>query len=76
MQVLLDLCRFRNAHPAFNGTFDLVDLIDAAREIAGVGDRAAAASCAEVRAGWLSEVGVAAASPDRNGQWCVREPLA
>jgi hypothetical protein len=27
MQVLFELCRFRNHHPAFNGTFELLDTI-------------------------------------------------
>jgi hypothetical protein len=32
MQILFELCRFRNAHPAFNGQFKLLDTIDDIRE--------------------------------------------
>ena len=32
MQILFELSRFRNAHPAFNGTFELLDTINDIRE--------------------------------------------
>ena len=32
MQVLFELCRFRNHHPAFNGTFELLDTIPDIKE--------------------------------------------
>jgi hypothetical protein len=32
MQILFELCRFRNAHPAFNGQFKLLDTVDDIRE--------------------------------------------
>jgi hypothetical protein len=32
VQILFELCRFRNAHPAFNGTFSLLDTISDIRE--------------------------------------------
>ena len=32
LQILFELCRFRNAHPAFNGTFEVLDTINDIRD--------------------------------------------
>ena len=32
VQIMFELCRFRNAHPAFNGTFELLDTIQDIRD--------------------------------------------
>jgi hypothetical protein len=38
MQLLFELCRFRNRHPAFNGTFELLDTLTHVKDAVVIGD--------------------------------------
>lgn len=68
--MLLELCRFRNAHPAFDGTFVLYDTMDSAKSVLDVGDSAAAPGEDDIEQGLLTDLGVSANQPDRRGVWC------
>ena len=70
MQALFELCRFRNAHPAFNGTFELLDTVDRVRAVVRMGDAANPANCGDVKSGFLSEIGIKHNDADEHGVWC------
>jgi hypothetical protein len=70
LQVLFELCRFRNGHEAFNGTFELLDTVEAARTAIELGDAAVTAYPGEVHPDFLTSVGDAAGMPERGGAWC------
>lgn len=39
LQLLFELCRFRNRHPAFDGTFELLDTLTHVRGAVTISDR-------------------------------------
>jgi hypothetical protein len=86
LQALLDLCHFRNVHPAFNGTFTLLDTHDDIREVGipvpefrneGNGTATASSDPVDSRAfqgaGWAFSLDVAreASSAARSKEWCA-----
>ena len=68
--MLFEMCRFRNAHPAFDGTFELLDSIDSAKAAVQLGDDAEPTDGSGAASGWLAEAGVANNMPERSGAWC------
>lgn len=70
MQVLLDLCKFRNTHPAFNGSFEVLDAVADIEEYSEQMHAADASRTSTFLADRLGVPADVAHAPEGSG-WCA-----
>lgn len=75
LQALLDLCKFRNTHPAFNGSFEVLDAVADIKEYSDELHGAEAGATSAYLSNRLGMPATVARAPEGTG-WCVTRPAA